>query len=102
MAGIGDFPISKDSSTPIVIISNHTFTFAKFPFLTDEETIPSTFVSRIMFGPRLRKNKIVRSLSGNMWRGDIIIMCVSVDRRRVVNMRGHDAKLADFVLKKYV
>jgi hypothetical protein len=37
-----------------------------------------------------------------MWRGDIIIMRVGVDRRRVVNMRGYDAKLADFVLKKYV
>jgi hypothetical protein len=31
-----------------------------------------------------------------------MIMRVGVDRRRVVNMRGHDAKLADFVLKKYV
>jgi hypothetical protein len=37
-----------------------------------------------------------------MWKGDIIIMRVGVDHRRVVNMRGRDAKLADFILKKCV
>jgi hypothetical protein len=51
---------------------------------------------------RLPKNKTVRSLSGGIWKGDIIILRVGMDHQRVVNMRGHDAKLADFILKKYV
>jgi hypothetical protein len=65
MAGIGDFPTSKDSSTPIVTISNHTFTFAKFPFLTDEGTIPSIFVSRIMFGcGRMKSSDLYQATCG--------------------------------------
>lgn len=51
---------------------------------------------------RLPKNKTVRLLSGAVWKGDIVIMCVGVDHQRVVNMRGGDAKLADFILKKFV
>lgn len=49
----------------------------------------------------IRINQAVRSLSkGSSWTGDILIMRGGVRAQGVVNMRGYDAKLADFALKK--
>jgi len=57
----------------------------------------------IFFSPTksIRVNQAVRSLTMvTYWTGDILIMRGGVRAKGVVNMRGHDAKLADFALKR--
>jgi hypothetical protein len=57
----------------------------------------------IFFSPTksMRVNQAVRSLTKvTYWTGDILIMRAGVRAKGVVNMRGHDAKLADFALKR--
>ena len=54
-------------------------------------------------GRNIRVNRAVKALSSHSsWTGDILIMRGSARSQGVVNMRGHDRKLADFALKKYV
>ena len=54
-------------------------------------------------GRNIRVNRPVKTLSNNFsWTGDILILRGSARSQGVVNMRGHDSKLADFALKKYV
>ena len=53
-------------------------------------------------GRNIRVNHAVKTLSNDLWTGDILIMRGSARSQGVVNMRGHDSKLADFALKKYV
>jgi hypothetical protein len=56
----------------------------------------------IFFSPTksLRVNQAVQSLTKAIyWTGDII-MHAGIQTERVVNMHRHDAKLADFALKK--
>ncbi|CAA7270445.1 unnamed protein product [Cyclocybe aegerita] len=50
----------------------------------------------------LPTNWTVLGLSGRkIWNGDIVILHASATSDGVVNMRGKDAKLADFALKRY-
>lgn len=54
-------------------------------------------------GHNIRVNRAVKALSSDLsWNGDILIVRGSARSQGVVNMRGHDRKLADFALKKYV
>jgi len=54
-------------------------------------------------GRNIRVNRAVKTLSSNLiWTGDILIMRGSARSQGVVNMRGHDGKLADFALKKVI
>jgi hypothetical protein len=55
-------------------------------------------------GRNIRVNRPVKTLSNRFsWTGDILIpLRGSARSQGVVNMRGQDAKLADFAIKKYV
>src|SRR5271168_1601309 len=54
-------------------------------------------------GRNIHVNRPVKTLSNNfLWTGDILIMCGSARSQGVVNMRGQDAKLVDFALRKYL
>ncbi|KAF8802349.1 hypothetical protein BYT27DRAFT_7261130 [Phlegmacium glaucopus] len=55
------------------------------------------------WGHNIRLNRAVKMLSSNLsWTGDILILRGSARSEGVVNMRGHDRKLADFALKKAI
>ena len=54
-------------------------------------------------GHNIRVNHAVKVLSSDLsWTGDILVVRGSARSQGIVNMRGHDRKLADFALKKYV
>jgi len=54
-------------------------------------------------GRNIRVNRAVKALSSDLsWTGDILIVRGSAQSQGVVNMHGHDRKLTDFALKKYV
>ena len=47
-------------------------------------------------------NQTVEALQeGCSWNGDIVILCGAAHSDGVVNMRGNDARLADFALKMF-
>ena len=59
----------------------------------------------IFFGKRCNicVNHAVKALSSDLsWTGDILVVHGSAQSQGIVNMHGHDRKLADFALKKYV
>ncbi|KAF9042031.1 hypothetical protein BJ165DRAFT_1529488 [Panaeolus papilionaceus] len=51
---------------------------------------------------RLPINESVRKLTGVEWHGNIVIMRGSAKGNGLVNMRGKDAQLSDFLLKRLV
>lgn len=51
---------------------------------------------------RLPINESVRKLTGVEWHGNIVIMRGSAKGNGLVNMRGKDAQLSDFLLKRCV
>ncbi|PPR05730.1 hypothetical protein CVT24_006682 [Panaeolus cyanescens] len=51
---------------------------------------------------RLPVNGSIRKLAGTEWRGNIVIMRGAANGDGLVNMRGNDARLSDFLIKRIV
>ncbi|PPQ82450.1 hypothetical protein CVT24_002471 [Panaeolus cyanescens] len=51
---------------------------------------------------RLPVNGPIRKLTGQEWRGNMVVMRGSANGEGIVNMRGRDAHLSDFLIKRIV